>query len=75
MKQKPNTPGLVLGSVGGWLFLRVHVGSLSGCYGALGASRVVLVVKNLPANAGDVKDIGLILGPGRFFGVGNGKPL
>ena len=56
MKQKPNTPGLVLGSVGGWLFLRVHVGSLSGCYGALGASRVVLVVKNLPANAGDVRD-------------------
>ena len=43
--------------------------------GILGFSQVPLVVKNLPANAGDVKDIGLILGPGRFFGVGNGKPL
>jgi len=56
MKQKPNTPGLVLGRVGGWLVLRVHVGSLSWCCGALGASWVVLVVKNLPANAGDIRD-------------------
>jgi len=30
------------------------------------------VVKNLPANAGDV---GLILGPGRYPGEGNGNPL
>ena len=30
------------------------------------------VVKNLPANAGDV---GLISGLGRFPGVGNGNPL
>ena len=27
-----------------------------------GASQVVLVVKNLPANAGDVRDVGLIPG-------------
>ena len=26
------------------------------------ASQVVLVVKNLPANAGDARDVGLILG-------------
>ena len=26
------------------------------------ASQVVLVVKNLPANAGDIRDVGLILG-------------
>ena len=28
-----------------------------------------------PACQGDVRDTGLILGPGRFFGVGNSKPL
>ena len=43
--------------------------------GILGFPQVPLVVKNLPANAGDVKDVGLILGLGRFFAVGNGKPL
>ena len=33
------------------------------------------VVKNLPANAGDTKDAGLIPGSGRSPGVGNGNPL
>ena len=32
----------------------------------IGASQVALVVKNLPANAGDIRDMGLILGSGRF---------
>ena len=40
-----------------------------------GASQVVLVVKNLPANAGDKKDVGSILGLGRSLGGGNGNPL
>ena len=40
-----------------------------------GASQVVLVVKNLPANAGDIKDAGSILGLGRSPGGGNGNPL
>ena len=35
------------------------------------ASQVVLVVKNLPANAGDVRDAGSIPGLGRFPGGGN----
>ena len=39
------------------------------------ASQVVLVVKNLPANAGDVKDMGLIPGSGRSPGGGHGSPL
>ena len=34
-----------------------------------------LVVKNLPANAGDVRDTGLIHGSGRSLGEGNGSPL
>ena len=36
---------------------------------------VVLVVKNPLANAGDVRDTGLIPGSGRSLGEGNGKPL
>ena len=35
-----------------------------------GASQVALVVKNLPANAGDVRDTGLIPGLGRPSGGG-----
>ena len=33
------------------------------------------VVKNLPANAGDVRDVGSIPRLGRSPGVGNGNPL
>ena len=39
------------------------------------ATQVVLVVKNLPANAGDAKDMGSIPGLGRSPGEGNGNPL
>ena len=39
------------------------------------ASQVVLVVKNLPANAGDIRDSGSIPGSGRCPGEGNGNPL
>ena len=36
---------------------------------------MVLVVKNLPANAGDIRDTGLIPGSGRSTGGGHGNPL
>ena len=36
---------------------------------------MTLEVKNQPANAGDERDAGLILGSGRFPGVGNGNTL
>ena len=39
------------------------------------ASQVVLVVKNLPANAGDVRDEGSIPGSGKSPAGGNGNPL
>ena len=39
------------------------------------ASQVVLVVKNPPANPGDIKDTGLIPGSGRSSGGGHGNPL
>ena len=38
-------------------------------------SQVALVVKNLPANAGDIRDAGSIPGLGRSPGEGNGNPL
>ena len=38
-------------------------------------SQLVLVVKNPPANAGDIRDLGLIPGLGRSPGEGNGYPL
>ena len=34
-----------------------------------------LVVKNPPANIGDLKDVGLIPGSGRSSGEENGNPL
>ena len=33
------------------------------------------MVKNPPAQAGDIRDVGLILGSGRSPGEGNGNPL
>ena len=36
---------------------------------------MVLVVKNTPANAGDLRDVGLIPGSGRSPGGGHGNPL
>ena len=39
------------------------------------ASQVALVVKNLPASAEDMKDMGSIPGSGRSPGVGHGNPL
>ena len=39
------------------------------------ASQVVLVVKNLPANAGDIRDSGSIPESGRSPGGGHGNPL
>ena len=40
-----------------------------------GASQVLLVLKNPPANAGDAGDPGLIPGWGRCPGGGRGNPL
>ena len=39
------------------------------------ACQVALMVKNSPANAGDVRDAGLIPGLGRSPAEGHGKPL
>ena len=36
---------------------------------------MALEVKNMPANAGDIRDVGLIPGLGRSLGGGHGNPL
>ena len=55
------------------------MGSLKRCsYSNLctnGASRVVLVVKNLSADAGGIRDRGSVPGLGRSPGEVNGNPL
>ena len=38
-------------------------------------SQVVVVVRSLPVNTGDIKDVGLIPGSGRSLGGGHGNPL
>ena len=40
-----------------------------------GASQVAQVVKNQPAEAGDVRHVALIPGSGRSPGGGHGNPL
>ena len=40
----------------------------------LGASQLVPVVNNPPANAGDIRDTGLIPGSGKYPGGGIGSP-
>ena len=48
---------------------------LSSCILLWGTSGEVLVVKNSPANAGDIRDMGSIPGSGRSPGEGNGNPV
>ena len=40
-----------------------------------GAPQVALVIKNLLANAGDIRDIGSNPGTGKSLGGGHGNPL
>ena len=44
-------------------------------YTSIQVSQVALVVKNLPANAGDKRDLGSIPGLGRCYGEGHDNPL
>ena len=56
--------------------MSLGIGALFGLWQVLyRASEVVLVEKNLPANAGDIRDMGLIPGLGRSPGGGHGNPL
>ena len=52
-----------------YFYLLIYLAALS-----LGLPRWHLVVRNLPATAGNVRESGSILGSERFPGVGNGTP-
>jgi len=41
----------------------------------ISCQRAFQVAKNIPASAGDARDMGSIPGSGRALGVGNGNPL
>ena len=49
------------------LFIRIPV--------IFGASQVALVVRNVPASAGDIRDAGSVPGSGRCPGGGHSNPL
>ena len=59
----------------GNLFLRNGSQRFPAVYDLHGLPKVVLVVRNPPANAGDIRDSGSIPGSGRFPGDGHGNPL
>ena len=52
-----------------------HPGLISTSYLSNLASQVALVVKNLPADEGDIRDASLIPGSGRSCEGGPGNPL
>ena len=56
------------------LFLSLCIFCPEQIYGSV-VAQVALVVKNLSANAGDIRDANWIPGLGRSPGVGNGNPL
>ena len=60
---------------GGAWWAAVHGVAKSRTRLSVGASQVALVVMNLPANAGDARDVDLIPGSGRSPGERNGSPL
>ena len=53
----------------------INIGKLPFCSESMGTSQVALEVKNPPADAGDINDVGLIPGWGRSPGGGHGNPL
>ena len=60
-----------------WLFPKVHcpVSYIGYISRSLSGFQIAPVVRNLPANAGDTRDVRSIPGLGRSPGVGNGNLL
>ena len=54
------------------IFFSENFGS---CYCLLTGFQMALVVKNQPASAADIRDVGLIPGSGRYPGGGNGNQV
>ena len=53
------------------VLIRAH----SGCCILYGFGQILIMVKDSCANAGDIRDMGLIPGSGKFLGGGQGNPL
>ena len=53
----------------------LQLGHFSSIFQARWASQVALVVKNQPANTGDIREVGSILGSGRSPGGGHSNPF
>ena len=68
--EEPGSISAMLQSVLLWLLLKINENLL-----LCRASQMVLVVKNLPPNAGDIRDVGSIPGWGRPPGGGHSNPL
>ena len=59
-----------------WMGMSYLADLMPGSILRLGASQVTLVVKNQPANTGDIRDAGSIFGLGRSFAGGeHSNPL
>ena len=82
MKRKKKSSRIQLG-LGQWIsnqegggeFFILHLLSVFQNLNHLKIHKVVLVVKNLPTNSRDTRDLGLIPRSGRSPGGGNGNPL
>ena len=57
-----------------WVYLDSIIWICYNLHNQSWASQVALAVKNLPAKAGDIRDVGLIPGSGRSPGGGHGNP-
>ena len=66
----PDRPHLILSTLKMYVFFLISV-----VIYMLGASQVVLVVKNSPANSGDIRDVGSIRGWRTSRGGGHGDPF
>ena len=58
-----------------YVFLHVAIAHLFYYISFIGVSHLALLVKNPPAKAGDIRDVGLIPGSGRSPGGRHGSPL
>ena len=62
-------------SICGFWYLQQILEPIPNIYCRMGVSHAALVVRNLPSNAEDVRDVGSISGSGRSPGEGNSSPL
>ena len=76
LHQLPNEFYLKFNQFAEWFACILHHPTLElGCHAYTWASQVALVVKNLPASTGDMRDESSIPGSGRSPGGGHGTPL